>query len=214
MEVVRVEEPRVIRVEVQRKITRTLPVKVETSGKIPVGWRNDEISSVPAKVDVTGPEKMVNALKDIVTETLNIDGETVSFSKKGLLLKKHPGTGLTYSVESADVFVKISRLPDTSRTLKDIPVRCLFPPGKVLNAVPDKTGVAVTVSGQPRLVNRVNSSDIMVFADLSAPQFAAPGNHRVPLKAVFNNPDGKLRVVSVEPQEINIRVVPAGKSVK
>jgi YbbR domain-containing protein len=214
VEVMRVEEPREIRVEVQRKITRSLPVRVETSGRIPAGWKNDEISTVPDRVDVTGPENFVKTLKDVVTETLNIDGETMTFSKNGLLLKKHLGRGLSYSVDSADVVVKISRIPDYSKTLKDIPVRCLMPPGKVLNAVPDKMSVDVTLSGQPGYVDRINRSDVMVFADLSEPHFARQGDYAVHLNAVLNNADGKSRVVSVEPQEIRVRMMPAEKREK
>ena len=211
VEVIRVDNPQEFTIDVQRKITRSLPVKPEIFGRIPVGWINEEVICSPSHVTVSGPERTMEHLQEVVTEPLNVDGETVSFSKKGLQLKNISHGELTYNATSTDVFVKISRQPDALRKLNDIPVRCLQPPQRVMKVALDKAVVSVTVSGSQSLVNRISNKDVMVFADLSDPKYAVPGEHLVQLQAVLSNADGKLRITAVEPQEILIRSVSAAK---
>ena len=211
VEVIRVENPQEFTIDVQRKVTRSLPVKPEIFGRIPVGWVNEGVFCTPSHVTVSGPERMMELLQEVVTEPLNIDGETVSFSKKGLLLKNPSYSELTYNSVSTDVFVKMSRQPDAPRKLNDIPVRCLLPPQRMTEITLDKAVVSVTVSGSQSLVNRISNKDVMVFADFSDPKYAVPGEHLVQLQAVLNNADGKLRVTAIEPQEILIRSVSTEK---
>ena len=208
VEVIRVEQPLEITIPVQRKITRMLPVRPETIGRVQAGWVCNEVSCEPASVIVSGPERVVNSLKEVVTEPLNIDGETVSFSKKGMLLKNPRPEELTFDLTAAEVFVKIAHVPDVPRKLVDIPVRCMVPPGKAVNFIPEKAVVSVTVSGWQSEINRISGQDVTVLADLSDPKYLSPGEHQVRLRAVLNNQNNNnLRVVSIEPLEIKIKGV-------
>ncbi|MBR7130813.1 MAG: hypothetical protein IKC82_02325 [Lentisphaeria bacterium] len=209
VEVIRVEHPQELTIPVQRKISRMLPIHPETFGSVQSGWVCNEVTAEPASVIVSGPERLVNTLREVVTEPLNIDGETVSFSKKGLILKNPQPEELSFDLSSAEVSVKIVRIPDVPRKFTDIPVRCMVPPGNSVQLQPDKKIVTVTVSGRQSAINKISGKDITVFADLSDPKYQLPGEHLLQLQAVLNNPQDNLRISAIEPKEIKIKSVVA-----
>ena len=214
IEVVKIKELNTKSVRVQPRISRFIPVKAEIIGRVPAGWVCSSVKCRPEKILVSGPESIVANLQEIVTEPLNIDGETATFHKTGMLLRNPGARVLTFDNAAVTVLVEISRMPDARRYLKDVPVRCLLPPQSVLSVALEKSVVGVTVSGPQSEVGRISAKDLMVFADLSDPKYAVSGEHLVQLQGMLNNPEGKFRVVAVDPQEIRIKTMVVEKNKK
>src|SRR5262249_60173340 len=65
--------------------TRGLPVKPVLAGAAGVGYRVAESTLVPDHVEVTGPAKTLDAMKDISTRPIDLDGLTSTLERTALL---------------------------------------------------------------------------------------------------------------------------------
>jgi len=72
-------EPNTVPLTLERRIERTLPVKVQMDGKPAAPNEVLAIRAVPAQVRVTGPESHVNRLTEALTETVTLENPRESF---------------------------------------------------------------------------------------------------------------------------------------
>ena len=208
VEVIRVEQPQELDFQVQRRVNnRRIAVRPDFTGSVPPGLTVDKITSSPGYITVSGAESAVNNLREVVTVPLNVDGETVSFSKPSVALKNPEPDKLTFSRNDVEVFVSIVQMPDVERKLSNIPVRFVIPQQRGESVFPDRDTVTVIVSGQQSVINRITEKDVLVLADLSDPAYEVAGEHTVMLRAVLNSASGNLRISSIEPEKIQIKCV-------
>ncbi len=196
-------EPEVITLPVQRLISLEIPIVPEISGRPRTGYVRGEVSCYPEKVLVTGAEQAVSNLWAVRTERYNIrDNETETVICHLNLQNMNPDE---FSFNISSVRVTIPVTTEISRTLPQVPVRCLVPADWGITVHPDRQSVSVTVSGSPSETDTVSAADIMVYADLSDPKFAEAGEYSVPLHAVLKDPNRHLRITFIEPSAIKIR---------
>ena len=87
-----------------------------------------------------------------------------------------------------------------------IPVRWQRPLNRDLNIIPEEDTVSVTISGQQDELNKISGDEVLVYADLSDPKYAVPGEYSVKLRAVLDSNAGNVvRISGVEPSEIKIK---------
>lgn len=78
LEVVSIE-PRMIRVELAREVTKRLPVVPKLVGEPAAGSIVEELEVFPSLVLVSGPESLVQRTESLETVPINLDGHALSF---------------------------------------------------------------------------------------------------------------------------------------
>jgi YbbR domain-containing protein len=75
--------PSVVKVTMEMKVRKTLPIKVKTSGKLPARLSFRKIKVDPPVVEVEGPQHVMERLDSIETEEINL-----SVIQRGTVLEK------------------------------------------------------------------------------------------------------------------------------
>lgn len=207
-------EPAVIILPIQRRITRSVPVKVNFAGKPLDGFMVQSRHSSPERVEVSGPRKAVEALTALTTDPVNLTFDR-DFSTEVNLINPVPSE-LNISTEKVKVNIEIAKQESSIKSFADIPVRFLTDPARntqqiasvICHAMP--ATVKVTLSGSTTDIARVTPQDIRVFADVSEPQYSAPGQYRVQLAAQLTGiaAGGKVQVINLLPQTVQVTVEP------
>jgi len=66
--------PSSIKVTLEKKVRKTLPVKVKTSGRLPSGLASRRIKVDPPAVEAEGPREVMDRLDSVETEEVNLSG--------------------------------------------------------------------------------------------------------------------------------------------
>jgi diadenylate cyclase len=66
--------PSIVKVTMEKKIRRNLPVRVKTSGRLPGRLYKGKITVEPASVEVEGPQHVMESLDSVDTEEVNLSG--------------------------------------------------------------------------------------------------------------------------------------------
>lgn len=198
-------DPEVLTLPVQRRIRKEIAVSPLVTGQPRQGFECGEIRCYPDSVVVSGPEKAVAGILEISTEPLHIiSGETRSFSKSVQLVNPMPEE-LTFNISSTNVSVTIRQLPYVAREIPGIPVQWQRPLKEQLKITPELEKVTVTLAGTQNELDNISLGDLMVYADLSDPRYAVPGEYLVPVQAVLKRADGNVRIQSLSPEKIRIK---------
>jgi len=73
--------PAKLELRLERKVRRTIPVRLDLAGTPALGYTVAETRVAPDVVDVTGPASKVDDLRDIVTEPLDLHGATATVER-------------------------------------------------------------------------------------------------------------------------------------
>lgn len=196
--VIRVE-PREITLNLQRRMTRDVPVKVKFSN-VSNEYRT-QASCIPSTVRVTGPEHRVRDLKSVSTQpvplsdvpsgsfeyvaTLDLPSETVIFPKE-----------VTCQIEFSRKYEQ--------RTFSSLPVALLTQPGgrPFRTEFTGPSRVDVTVRGLAGSVSALLPGEVRPYLDIT--HIDRPGIYEVST-ACFLKGDG-LDVKEIRPSQIKIKV--------
>lgn len=72
-------DPNVIRVELDREISQSLPVEPQIVGRVPAGYRTEVPEVFPNQVMVTGPESLIARVPALSTRAVSLTGRTETF---------------------------------------------------------------------------------------------------------------------------------------
>jgi YbbR domain-containing protein len=73
--------PNTLRLELDREVTRSLPVEVQVVGEPAAGARIGDLTVWPAQVSVTGPETQIKTLDSAPTAPVGLDGHALDFEE-------------------------------------------------------------------------------------------------------------------------------------
>lgn len=191
-----------LKLHLQRRISRRVPVKTQFSGRLPEEYRRAEDRVIPAEVIVSGPEMTVKSLNALFTEQIPLS-ETVTapFEYESRLVIP---SGIQVNLPQVMVQVDVVKNFETRR-LGGLPVHIMHDNSLKMSAAltnPAQTAEAV-LSGVGSSLSMLKSGDIRIFADLS--NIHAPGNYMVPLRCSCSA-DG-VSVKAVTPGEVEVKVV-------
>lgn len=156
--------PPALSLSVEKAAVRTIPVVPATDGDPAPGFVVGRISSVPATVQVIGPESHVKDVSQATTEPIEIDG-------KSERVRDIVTIGVTDSSvrlvepQSATVVVDILPAP-VERDVAGVPVR-FRNPGAGLSARIVPEVVEVRVRGQRDVLAKLTADSIDAFVDLT-----------------------------------------------
>jgi YbbR domain-containing protein len=145
-----------------RKARLSLPVMPSFSGRPPRGFAFYGSVVVPDRFEVEGPEGPVEALKRLRTDTISLDQRTSSFVSR-----------VTAVPESPDIRVIDPRPVEVRVEVDESPVDVVMASvgvvlyGQAYESSVTPSTLKITVSGPPRLVQRLRPGQVVAVADLT-----------------------------------------------
>jgi len=191
LKVVRFDPPSFV-LRADRRTMRRVPVKANLSGSLPLGYTVAESTVVPEVVEVTGPAKVVEGLKDVMTEAIDLTGVHDNMQRTVLLDRSDPS--LTLVPDGVRVNVTVDETI-VARELSKVPVTV---PESVTQVIP--ATIDVTLRGPQRLLHNFKLDEGSVTVDASG---LGPGTHTVPVQVKV--PDG-LKLAATTPDHVRVRI--------
>jgi YbbR domain-containing protein len=194
-------EPSRVRVVVDRRKRRELPVVAAIVGEPPAGFAFYQAIVEPETVVVDGPATEVDAMSHVRTDPVYVDRRTRAFVERVGAVPERPTVRLA---EPALIEVRV--------VIDDAPVEKTFDgvavelPGTARGVVTPQTA-RVTVTGPKAILAQLAASRIRAIADLAA---VAEGEPRVPVRAEVVDVPVELRwrlaVKSIDPHSVSVRL--------
>lgn len=160
--VVRVR-PAAVLLTFDREDSRQVPVaQPETSGTPLLG--RIQLEYEPRLVTVRGPKRMLDTVRILQAEPIDVDGRGTSFTRLARIQASASAPSLVFDPE--EITVKVSIITDTiTREWTNIVVAALLDPGSRGSAQVVPPTVSVSVHGHSDVLKNVTDNDIRVFAD-------------------------------------------------
>ncbi|MDD3885721.1 MAG: YbbR-like domain-containing protein, partial [Victivallaceae bacterium] len=198
------DRDRVLELSLQRRVTRSLPVRASFIGRLSPDYVRGEVSCVPETVEVTGPEKTVSALKSMTTEDIPLDPAlTESFSYSTRLVNPH---GLLIGAKDDSVQVQVAIEKNyQDRRFASVPVALLSSPGaeKHLRYELLEPGmVEIELRGLKGAVSTLPRAAVRPFLDME--KYLEPGVYDVPVGCYFGGTE--IEVKQLTPSSIKVKV--------
>lgn len=197
VEIVEIIAPRKLRLQFEERMEKVVSVQPEIEITPALGYlKEGELRVIPDTVTVSGPRRLVRAMRTISTEQLVYTDIRANLREQISLLV--PDTARIVLSDST-VMIEQDITALRERTFRGIPVRTRggdMPSGYAV--VPES--ISVTVEAPQVVLDSLSADQFEVWIDVSA---AMPGSTYVAPKVSF--PSG-LRAVNIKPNEILIEV--------
>lgn len=189
--------PKTVDISVPVKKAQEIPINITTAGSLPPGVFLMGTSVNPAKVSITGDERLISQIKAIDTAPVSLEGINSS-TTRSVRLNLPPGIIMLEKIETVDVNIVVET---TISKVFNVQVNYTNLPGGLTADLLTNT-ISVTLSGQESVINKIIASDITAVIDLgTAP--AEDGEYEYTPKLTF--PDG-LDIKEVDPPKIKVKI--------
>lgn len=213
-------DPPSILVEQDERAVRTVSVAVERalSGSPPPGYQLGELKVEPSKVEIVGPQSVVEMVNQVFVEPIDLTGRTASFVEDRYVVPDRRSIDV---VGEGRVSVSIDIVPKArQRVVRGIPILVvnLARPFEVL-----PESVDLVLVGEEAALENVDPSKLVVTLDGSSEAAGPPRSRQLDVEArnVYNLPPGVavdesrlpsvfLRTHSLLPQEKDEQETPDG----
>ena len=193
-------KPEIISFTVDRKMTRTLPVKLEYSGYLLEEYSYRVTNIIPKNVIVIGPESIVGEMKFIKSKPVILKPENVEDFEVDTSLVAQKNVSLSRKIVT--VQIEIYRKYDTN-DFPDIPVKPLgFPSSPaIIKFIPSE--VTTTIYGIRKSLEILKPEEIHPFVDISG--LKVPGTYNLKVKYWVDKNDVTVRGCAPETIKVELR---------
>lgn len=188
--------PPSLSIDVERLLTRELPVKVDYEGALREGFRLERVAAVPATVIARGPARFVESLKEILTKRLDV--RDVVEPKRMEVPLIPPDPRVTLSTAMSTVEFVVTEIP-AEKSFDNINVQVVAPHGFAASVQPTKA--KVTLGGPAPQLDAIDPKGLIVRADARS---LSEGKSELPLEADL--PAG-VSVVETKPKRVTVTLV-------
>lgn len=185
-------DPASLSLQADRRMLKRLDVKADLAGSPALGYTVAESTVMPEQVEVTGPASVIQGLKHVRTETIDLRGASEPIQRNVLLARIDQG--VTFVPDVVRVRVTLEE-HIAAREFTKVPI--VVPDGVTQIAPPT---VDVTVRGPQRLLHNLTLAPDAVHVDVAG---LPPGTHKLPVQVTL--PEG-LTTVSQTPAEVRVKV--------
>jgi len=194
-------EPSIIKLNVQKKIQKIVPVKLKIEGKPKEGYQIVETSLEPKTVPVIGPEDEVSKIEEAVTESVNVKDRDKSFTVELPLMITSSHISFS-AVEKIKAEIRIREI-NISKKLDNIPV-IIMPANYKIDYNP-KT-VEVILEGPQSAINALDSKKITAEVDISKLE-PSPKDYRLTPELRLNSKPLKgFTIQKMTPPAVDVRI--------
>ncbi len=192
--------PDVVLMRIERVVTRRLPVRVKTHGRLKSGAQLDEEPVVePSEVTVAGPASLVRSLIHLETEAVDIEGLGVGEHHVDIPIRRTEGLSFKYS-DDLEITLKVKWTPG-QRMLAGLLVRTMGDPEAVVEIRP--TEVAVSLVGAKVALDRLDPGALVVQIDLDKAEPRKGGVLRA--KVEVSGLPSDVKVGSIVPETVLVK---------
>ena len=194
-------KPEILRVELDEKIQKYIPVEPSVSGEVEKGYKISAMEVVPSTVKVVGPSRIVNKMKRVYTAKVNVKGAATGFMQEvslddvNHLVKPLPESAfkVTVVVEPEQGEMKFENVTPSIVNLNPLFL--------VENTVP---AVTFTVGGTVPVLDKIKPDDVSVCIDCISVE--APGVYELPVVYSVQPP---LSVTEKSLETVSVTVIEA-----
>jgi YbbR domain-containing protein len=203
IEVVQIEPDR-LRLTVDRRMRKVLPVAPSLVGAPPPGYSFYGARITPDSLEVEGPQTEVVTLDRIRTDPIHLEGRTSSFTAGVNAVPDRPATRL---LDPREISVRIE--------IDAVPVKAFFDGVPVVfanqeyEATAQPSTVRVVISGPPAVVRSVGADQIRPVAELTGltpRREPYPSRVRIEFAGIEASDLARIAVVSVSRPEVAVRI--------
>ena len=193
--------PSTLTVQVDRMVSKSVPVKIKETGELAPGYRVVQRALTPPTVQATGPSRVMEGVEQVFTEPVPLDETIVqNFDVGGVAVALAPTVHCTpATVRVAYEIAKFTGM----QNFNELPVLVLAVRGTEGLRVKPLPAVSVMLSGPKASLESLHASDVRPFVDLS--RATAPGRYPCPVH-VWVDPVYKLSVEQVLPADLEVEI--------
>ena len=166
-----------IDVQVERKITRYVPVEPSVVGEVAHGYRIKSIAVTPSTVEISGPESVVSAVRTIPTTRITVSNAEKNFTVETALQEQ--GSMITvkeHGALSATVWLEVDVM---EKEFTEVPVEVVYlAPGLALRS--EIPTVSIILSGEVPVLENYRLGARAAIINLR--DYTEPGTYEVPVR--------------------------------
>ncbi|MDO8434827.1 MAG: CdaR family protein [Candidatus Binatus sp.] len=185
--------PDQLSLDIDRLVSRDVPVKVALEGKVADGFKISAVEVRPPTVSINGPGRYVSQVTQVETQPFDVKGLSADIERSIELAGWNPA--VRYSVTRVEARVEVGE-QIADREFKGVKVEVKDPDYRFRV---DPKQATLTIRG-PRL--KLSSLDAKGIAYVDA-KGMMPGSHELPLQIAL--PDG-MQLVHQSPDKVRLRV--------
>ncbi len=197
--------PSHILVDVDRLVTKDVPVNVVTSGKLPSKLQeleeNRKVS--PQRIEIRGPETIVKGIDRLLTETVYFNDEMIGPELERILSVVNKNKQVKLAHDSVTVTFDIAETA-SERFFRELPIKVASFQNHHL-AIKGKLPLVsqVTAIGPKTKLSELKNSDVTAFIDIT--NVKNKGVHVVPIKIWLPTPE--IDVLFTSPSKIEVEII-------
>jgi YbbR domain-containing protein len=189
--------PGTITLELERSGAKVVPILPAVVGDPAPGYVVGRVTTVPATVEVIGPESRLRQLRSATTEPLSVEGAagpvvdtvTVGIVDAALRLKEARSAVVSVEVHAAPVERRLGSVPIRLRNLEPALAAAVEPPH-----------VAVVVRGRREVLGALGPESVDASLDLAG---LGPGRYNLPVHVDVRQEVG---VSEIDPSAVAVRL--------
>jgi hypothetical protein len=198
-------DPRVLTLNIARRLTAEIPVRPRIEGDPADGTEVYRVSVFPSTIEVEGPESLVAGLEQIETDVIRLDGRGESFATR---VSATPSIPDVRAIAPRLLSVRVD-IDETAvrRTFRDIPV-VLVGTGPAEVDVKPAT-VAFVIAGPRRILDGFQPDQMTAIVDVTGLEPRSrryPVAPRVEIQDLAVRDRGFVRQESVTPGTVGVRI--------
>lgn len=191
---VSVDPPR-LKINIERLARRTLPVHADlTAITLAFGYTLAETHVDPAEVEVTGPASLLDDMKEVLTEGIDLRHNPTASSQHRVSLAR-AGDFVNFAPDEVNVTIRLEESMSV-RDFQRVPVKVLNAEGAQLQA----STIDLRVRGPQRVLHNFKLPDDAAHVDAAG---LAPGSHSVDVHVDL---PPELEIVRTVPDKLLVRI--------
>ncbi len=191
--------PSEVIIKLDQESERLLPVKAIVTGSLQKGLEIEQMVCTPAFVQVTGSRQVLENMKNIHTESIDLSERKASFKESVPVTPPQTGR-IRVNPDWVSVDFKVVERSST-KEFNSVPVRVLCSPNETRRVEIQPQIISIKVKGQQQRLEQVQASDI--FAYVSCTKLSE--NTRYDRAVIIDLPAG-LKLIETDPEIIHISI--------
>jgi YbbR domain-containing protein len=197
--------PAAVQLQLDRTARRRLEVVPRVVGSPAAGYELANIWLASNEIEVTGPASRLEGLEQVTTAPILVEGLRDPFTQTVQVMLEDPyvrpvdgrGIEVTLDVREVRIRKRLNRVPLAS-----------YPPSVPVKLTP--TTVRIEIEGPKSLVEQIRDEDMEARVGVEGLE---AGTHRLtPQPTFLQEEHAGIEVISVEPAEVRVRVLPPGQT--
>lgn len=192
-------DPEIISISVDRKVSKTVPIKLDYSGYLLDGYSYRLMGLIPSSVIITGPQSIIRSMKDIKTQPIILKPENVEDFECEVDLV--PKDNITVSRKAVTAQIEIYKKYGI-REFNDIPIKTYGSPASPGKAVLQPAKAFIIVNGVKKSVEIMQDKELHPFVDITG--LKVPGTYSLAIKCWVDDKDVKIK--AIKPKQVNVEL--------